>query len=233
MDSKAQPNRNEPSYRLIPIHETGEPFVSLSNLSPKIKVFPYYFQQNVPGALTDCYLREGAAQRLVNAAEQLPNGLSFVVLDGWRPYEVQLALYEITKDAFRKKYGRKEENKDLHELSKFVAYPSANPDTPSPHMTGGAIDLTIANQDGWLDMGTEFDEFTERAQTDWYERIPNPNEREQKIQDNRRLLKQVMTAAGFKNYEQEWWHFDYGDQLWAMSTNQVAIYKGVKKVNQV
>lgn len=211
---------------MIPIHETGEPLVSLSNLSHKIKVFPYYFHHNVPGALNNCYLREGAAQRLARAAEQLPARLTLVVLDGWRPYEVQLALYEITKEFFRTTYGLKEDEV-LQELAKFVAPPSADPDNPSPHMTGGAIDLTIADQDGWLDMGTGFDEFTEKSQTDWYERIPRPNERERTIRENRRLLQRVMSAAGFRNYEQEWWHYDYGNQRWAMLTKQTALYKGI------
>jgi D-alanyl-D-alanine dipeptidase len=227
MDSNFQPFQNEANYRLIPIHESGEPLISLSNISPKIKIFPFYFQQNLPNALNECYLREGAAQRLMKAAEKLPDGLNFVVLDGWRPYEVQKVLYEMTRDAF-KKNGMTES--EIHrEISKFVSYPSDNIDTPSPHMTGGSVDLTIADQDGWLDMGTGFDEFTDKAKTDWYEEAANLSETEQKIRNNRRLLKQVMTDAGFENFEEEWWHYDYGNQRWAMLTHQLAIYKGLRK----
>jgi D-alanyl-D-alanine dipeptidase len=227
MDTNLQPFQNEAFYRSIPIYESGEPLVSLSNISSKIKVFPYYFQEKLPGTFKECYLREGAAKRLVKAAEKLPKNLDFVVLDGWRPYEVQKVLYEMTRDGFRKK-GMDESEID-REISKFVAYPSENIDTPSPHMTGGSIDLTIADQDGWLDMGTGFDEFTDKAKTDWYEEAPNLSENEQQIRNNRRLLKQVMTDVGFHNFEEEWWHYDYGNQRWAMLSHQSAIYKGLRK----
>ncbi|AJY77575.1 D-alanyl-D-alanine dipeptidase [Paenibacillus beijingensis] len=209
------------------MQETGEPLVSLSDISPRIKVLPYYFHHNVPGALNDCYLRAGAAQRLALAAENLPDGCCFVVLDGWRPSEVQRALYETIRESFRRKGMN--ESEVARELAKFVAYPSDNVDMPSPHMTGGAVDLTIADPEGWLDMGTGFDEFTVKARTDWYERAALLTETELKIRTNRRLLKQVMANAGFENYDEEWWHYDYGNQRWAMLTGGQAIYKGVRK----
>ena len=31
---------------------------------------------------------------------------------------------------------------------------------------------------------------------------------------NRRLLYWVMRTEGFANYSNEWWHFDYGNQMW-------------------
>lgn len=226
MNSNLPMSRLERSYRSIPIHETGEPLVSLTDISPRIQTFPYYFHQKVPGALQDCYLRSGAAQRLVQAAEALPEGCHLVVLDGWRPSAVQRALYETIGEAFRKQ--GMDESEVQQELDKFVAYPSDDVDTPSPHMTGGAVDLTIADRDGWLDMGTGFDEFTEKARTDWYEHAAVLTEAELKIRTNRRLLKQVMTNAGFDNYEEEWWHYDYGNQRWAMLNGGQAIYKGVR-----
>jgi hypothetical protein len=32
---------------------------------------------------------------------------------------------------------------------------------------------------------------------------------------NRRRLADALTAVGFVNYPEEWWHFSYGDRLWA------------------
>jgi D-alanyl-D-alanine dipeptidase len=37
---------------------------------------------------------------------------------------------------------------------------------------------------------------------------------------NRRLLHNTMTDAGFVNLPSEWWHFDYGDQLWAWANKK-------------
>eukprot|EP00958_Prasinococcus_capsulatus_P009397 scaffold912_cov422-Prasinococcus_capsulatus_cf.AAC.17 len=33
--------------------------------------------------------------------------------------------------------------------------------------------------------------------------------------ERRELLKTVMQEVGFKQHPQEWWHFSYGDQMWA------------------
>ena len=38
------------------------------------------------------------------------------------------------------------------------------------------------------------------------------------VRDNRRLLYNVMTEAGFTNLPSEWWHYDYGDKFWAHFT---------------
>ncbi len=209
------------------VYECGEPLVSLTNISPKIKVYPYYYLHRVQGAFQDCYLREGAAQKLRHAAEQLPEGIHLVVLDGWRPYEVQLALYEMTK-AILLKNGEVTEKNITRELEKFVAYPSDDPEAPSRHMTGGAVDLTLADDQGWLDMGTDFDEFTDKAKTDWYDDRSNLSANEIIVRNNRTLLKQMMVNVGFRNYEEEWWHYDYGNQPWAALTNEIAFYKGIK-----
>lgn len=213
------------TYRSLPIEDTGEPLVPVSAQSSKIKVYPFYYYQNIPSALKECYLREGVVERLIDAAEKLPKNLHFVVLDGWRPFDVQLALFKMIGEGFRKE--GLEESSVQQKLSTFVAYPSNNPNTPSPHMTGGAVDLTIACEEGWLDMGTEFDEFSEKAHMDWYEKQANLTEQERLIVVNRKLLKQVMHEAGFTNYKKEWWHFDYGNQSWSMMKNLTAFYKGV------
>ncbi|WP_271255300.1 M15 family metallopeptidase [Pseudanabaena sp. Chao 1811] len=37
-----------------------------------------------------------------------------------------------------------------------------------------------------------------------------------------------MTHSGFVRHPHEWWHFSYGDQIWAWICNEkLAIYGGV------
>jgi D-alanyl-D-alanine dipeptidase len=36
----------------------------------------------------------------------------------------------------------------------------------------------------------------------------------------RRLLAAAMASAGFAQHPHEWWHFSWGDQLWAWRTGQ-------------
>lgn len=213
-------------------YECGEPLVPLSDLSKQIRVHSYYYHQGYAGALQDCYLREGAARRLRQAAEQLPAGYYLVVLDGWRPYELQIALYEQFKRNLLQQ-GWPDDESLVERLTKFVALPSTQPDNPSPHITGGAVDLTIGGPDGWLEMGTEFDDFSERAATRYYECLPEHarGEREERIRRNRRWLYHLMTEAGFTNYPEEWWHYDYGNHHWAREKKRAAIYLAVQSVN--
>ena len=51
-------------------------------------------------------------------------------------------------------------------------------------------------------MGTPFDFFDVRANTDHPEITAQQR-------DNRQRLRAAMEAAGFRNYPLEWWHFDY------------------------
>ena len=100
-------------------------------------------------------------------------------------------------------------------LSDFVA--PVGPNFISPHLTGGSVDITLFDvaTGEWLDMGADFDEPTERSYTHFYEDQP-----EHMACTNRRLLYSVMTAAGFSNLPTEWWHFDYGNPLWAHYNQQ-------------
>jgi len=82
------------------------------------------------------------------------------------------------------------------------------------HQTGGAVDVTLCGADGReLDIGGKylvFDALTKTAA------VQN---------ENRKLLCRVMADAGFVNYPNEWWHFSYGDKMWAAyARKKYAIY---------
>ena len=108
-------------------------------------------------------------------------------------------------------------------IRKFVSEPIEEKDVPPVHTTGGAVDVTILDSNGnELEMGSGFDEFSDRTYTAYYE-----NSKDERIRKNRRLLYGVMTKAGFSNLPSEWWHYDYGNRFWAYYNNQPAIYRGV------
>ena len=91
-----------------------------------------------------------------------------------------------------------------------MVLPSSDPKKPSPHSTGGSVDVTILDESGIpLDMGTKFDDSSIASSTAYFEKVDDI------ITENRRLLYHVMTEQGFTNYSEEWWHFDYGNQNWA------------------
>lgn len=144
----------------------------------------YATSQNVTGrpiyAQAPCYLHRDAAAALGRAiALAAPLGLKFRLFDAFRPPEAQWVLWNHAPN------------------SDFVADPRKG----SPHSRGVAIDLTLIDSEGKeLDMGTPFDDFTERshhARTDI----------SLEAQRNRLLLLGLMSAAGWDFYSKEWWHY--------------------------
>jgi D-alanyl-D-alanine dipeptidase len=178
-----------------------------------------------------CFLRQTAADMLQQAAKLLPEGLHFRVWDAWRPFALQEELFDKYTPRivshFHLEDRTAEEQKQF--INQFVARPLADPALPPAHTTGGAIDLTIADDQGRdLDMGCAFDAFTDRTQAAWFETdAANEAENAQAIRANRRLLYNVMLEAGFTNLPSEWWHFDYGNRNWACVTGRPALYKGI------
>jgi D-alanyl-D-alanine dipeptidase len=72
----------------------------------------------------------------------------------------------------------------------------------SYHNSGQAVDLTLIQLANGreLDMGTPYETFSPAAHT--------ANATGETAQ-NRAVLVEAMHAAGFINYEGEWWHFNY------------------------
>ena len=104
---------------------------------------------------------------------------------------------------------------------RYVTPPSRNPAAPPPHLTGGAVDLTLADGDGLpLDLGTDFDAFVPEAGARALEQVAGP------ARDLRRLLFWSMCRQGFTAYLEEWWHFDLGDQFWGLVQARPARYAG-------
>lgn len=173
----------------------------------------------------NCFLRRETYEHLVEAAKKLPQGFKFRIFDAWRPFALQHELYvkysfDIIK-RFNLELCTPEQQNTV--IRKFVSPPIEDRNVPPVHTTGGAVDLTIINSAGEeLDMGSGFDEFTDRTYTSYYE-----NEKNDRVKENRRLLFHTMIEAGFVNLPSEWWHFDYGDRFWAYYKRKPALYKGI------
>jgi D-alanyl-D-alanine dipeptidase len=94
-------------------------------------------------------------------------------------------------------------------LTQYLADPSRG----SIHSFGMAVDVTIADAAGReLDMGTGFDDLTERSHPALEEEMLARGELAPVHVDNRGLLRAVMTEAGWRGIRTEWWHFDAGDR---------------------
>ena len=190
---------------------------------------PKYLKQGIPGATDLFFVRSTVAKMLLEVAEALPNGYKLKLYDAWRPITVQKSLFEAYYARLCHLY--KDSNVSEEDLIKktldFVSFPSENPDCAPVHSTGGAVDLTIIDSNGHeLNMGTNFDDFSEIAHTVYYENTPFLE-----IRNNRRLLYYHMTNVGFTNFPTEWWHYDFGDRFWAAEKKADTLYRGIYEIS--
>ena len=145
------------------------------------------------GELVNCYLQPKAASMLQEAQALLKNShpeLTLLVYDGARPRSIQRIMWTLVVNTPSQDYV-------------------ANPDRGSVHNFGSAVDLTIATVNGVpLDMGTPFDFFGDLAQPRYEQKFLREKKLSQRQIENRLLLREVMTKAGFLPISIEWWHFN-------------------------
>lgn len=140
-------------------------------------------RQMYPAGTRVTFLRLPAAKALRKVQEELSlKGYGLKVFDAYRPYSVTVKFWELVKD------------------ERYVAHPANG----SGHNRGVAVDLTIVNikTGKELDMGTEFDNFSDTAHHD-FKKLPAA------ILKNRELLKSTMVKFGFNAYDAEWWHYSW------------------------
>lgn len=223
---------DQPGARGKEIKECGEP---LEILDPREFVLdPRYYKMGIAEA-PEIKLRSGVLAKLreaKTALNKIPGceRWNFKIWDGFRTYNTQQIIYHnYWSDLFRAHPGW--DNKKLIEATeKFVSRASVDPAAPAPHNTGGAVDLTLVDENGQeVNMGTPFDEFSERAGLHYFF-YNQPDSAAKMADENRMTLVKAMEAAGFVNYPEEWWHFSYGDQMWAASQGaDHAIYGSMEK----
>jgi D-alanyl-D-alanine dipeptidase len=229
-------------YRDIPIDRVGaahaEPLVKASDFGlagrnhyAATRNAPYYHA--IPGSIDALVLREGAAQRLQQANARLaPAELELFLFDAWRPQEVQRYFHDEWLPRELKRRDPALDGEALQrEVETYWAAPSIGEDGPSPHSTGGAVDLTLRWRGGEaLFMGSLFDDPSPISHTAHFETAAGRlSFSDEEARANRRLLYWLMREAGFASNPSEWWHFSYGDQMWAQTTGApAALYSGTE-----
>jgi len=133
------------------------------------------------------YLRREAAQALARVQRRLRSGgMGLKVFDGYRPVRATRAMVD-----WARRTGQMRLIEDGYIASR------------SRHNLGLAVDLTLVD---WsvggreVDMGTPYDTFSEAAH------FANAAGRTLRY---RQLLRRAMESEGFRQYEQEWWHYSY------------------------
>lgn len=230
-------------YQNIPIADCDEPLVAIPDHIARIDPHPYMSLGAPYGDLSPFFVRQGILERLQRSQAYLQTIcplLKIAIFDAYRPIAVQQFMVDYSLEQLAESKGLEimnltEEQKNLlnAEVMKFWAIPSYDPTSPPPHSTGGAIDVTLFRDtptcDGSItveiDMGSPIDEISDRSLPNYFENSQDALEIQ--FHRDRQLLNEVMTSSGFQRHPYEWWHFSYGDQLWAwISDQKSAIYGG-------
>lgn len=131
------------------------------------------------------FLQRPAVEALVRAHRNLKKaGYGLLVFDAYRPWAVTRKFWDETPPDKRK----------------FVASPAKG----SKHNRGCAVDLSLYDlrTRNEVEMPTPFDEFSERAASNYA-----GGTLQQRTLRN--LLRDAMVAEGFTIEPSEWWHFDH------------------------
>jgi zinc D-Ala-D-Ala dipeptidase len=189
---------------------------------------PYW--RRIAGSVPDLLIRQSVGEKLARVNARLgATGLQLFLFDAWRPRAVQAYFHDVWMPA---ELLRRDPSLTGAALTQAVetywAAPSADESSPAPHATGAAVDLTIRWRGGdFLWMGSLFDDATALAHRDRFESLDAAvlSFSDEEARANRRLLHWVMAEEGFEGLPDEWWHFSWGDQMWAkLAGAEAAVY---------
>ncbi len=177
-----------------------EGFLRIQDLDSTIAVDLMYaksdnFVGEVMYDFTEAYLHPKAAHAVVEANRLLSQahpGWRLCIYDATRPMRVQQIMWDKVK-------GTPQQN--------YVSNPARG---GGLHNYGLAVDVSIIDEKGdSIDMGTKVDALTPLSHTDREEELVRQGKISREAMENRRLLRRVMTEAGFKPLRSEWWHFNF------------------------
>jgi len=208
------------AFEHIEIRESNDPMVNLQDYP--FDLAPMYYKWDLSDS-PELWVRKTIAEMLLSVQKKhlSPTGKKFKIWDPWRSRIVQNNIYQKFWDELSSENSDWDDEKLIHEVGVFVTK-ADQPERIPPHATGGSIDLTIVESDGnEIDFGTEFDDFSEVAATNYFEN----NNFNEMVRDNRRWFQEIMIEEGFETDHDEWWHFDFGNQKWAVqSDKEFALY---------
>jgi D-alanyl-D-alanine dipeptidase len=104
---------------------------------------PYTGKRRLEGSYVTIFVRSTVAQRLLKAQQFLPAGCRLLVFDAYRPLRVQKSLFRFYRDQLCRLQPDMSDAELDEETQKYVSIPSFDLTCPSPHNTGGAVDLVI------------------------------------------------------------------------------------------
>jgi D-alanyl-D-alanine dipeptidase len=203
---------SDPRVLAIEVQECGEALVDL-----RTSVRVDRRRADAIGAFA--HVRSGVAGRLLEAQQLLPAGFELMVIEAFRPAELQRQLFDGYANELGRTFPEWTASEAHRAASRWVA-PVAN----APHTAGAAVDLTLSSSDGVeLDLGCPEAATPEESAGACYMDAATIGA---EARAHREILRAAMTGAGFVNYPTEWWHWSYGDRYWAFIRGRPAARYG-------
>ena len=192
----------------IPIKDNNEPLVDLEKYVKRLIIRK---KSVINKKIKKILVRKTIAKMLKDAEKFLPKGYNFIIYDGYREEKIQKTYFTNHFKKLRQQHPNWPEKR----LRKIASNYVADPKRVCPHLTGGAIDITIGKRN--------------RIATGGFNLYKEKNISE-KFMKNRQFLAKIMKNVGFANYAPEWWHWSYGDRHWAaVKKKKFALYKEIRK----
>ena len=159
---------------------------------------------------------------LQKAQKNLPENYFFMIYEALRPRKKQIELWNSVVERMKNSHPNLDPNSE--EFIMMCDVYAANPYRQgSGHQSGAAIDVTLCNASGIeYEMGSFVRDFSKNASAE------NTDLSKEAIK-NRKILDDALTSVGFVNYPPEWWHYSFGDRLWARLTkSEIAIFGSIE-----
>lgn len=211
----------------------NEPLVDMEKFGLEGKNH-YGFANNPPveGSMRKLYARKTVAEKLkiLDRKFRSAYGIKLFIKDAYRPLCVQR---HIEKVVMRRKLLKEFPNLDDSEIKEKISDLVASSNdlmSPPPHLTGGAIDLEMHYLDSNTPVEVGKSLGLKNADPDSLHNKQRSGQNISKVEEeaikNRTLLYDEMIHIGFMVNPTEYWHFSYGDQMWARLMNKPQAFYG-------
>ena len=175
-------------------------YLNVRDVDPSIHVSLMYSRaDNFTGKvlytdLREAYIHPLAAEPLRKAQAELQRlhpGWSLMIYDATRPMSIQQKMWDVVKNTPKNIY---------------VSNPARG---GGLHNYGFALDITICDENGdSIPMGTKIDYMGKLAHPEYEDYFLRQGKLSNEAVENRKLLREVMAAGGYKVLRTEWWHFN-------------------------
>jgi len=236
---KEQARHFEPVIEISDFNIAGQAYYSRDNATTSVPIPEVEPSLEVRASIANTLSKINNHLKDPRFTEFFGGEVELYLEDGLRTIETQTQLYHESVPALiREQSPELSEEEVMARRDDIIGKPSLDPESPSPHATGGAFDVVLRYKQNVgkfiegvvVPMGHKDGETTERIAPDYFETHSPTTEADQIAQRNRRAFYRIMTGeafgfeTGFSVNPTEFFHWSRGDQLASFVSDTPAYY---------